>query len=272
MTNQKKLLSGYFFVACLFLVIGTLTYFSLKQIQNQLLYIGKNTVPSILALEKINAAQSDILEVEKSLLTLNDTDKEQRQKDMIILKNAWDDAYAGWKIYEPIERDASENKLWDNFIVCWNTWKKSHETVLRLLHSGHTAEALLLSKGVSRLNYTRADDAMNALIDFNERQVVSSAKDALHSIIPKTALLAGLSLFGFILTAMIGSLLYIYLPTEAGKFDVAILKNKIKATYDDSMITHSYHINIDSTFDEYNTLSKSKSELVHTAADLEYYI
>ena len=90
-------------------------------------------LPSILGLEIVNEAQTDV--VRSSLETAiweNDYSAAAKASFVGVLasKNeAWKRAEKGWKIYEPLPQSDEEAALWKVFVADWENWKRLDQNV-----------------------------------------------------------------------------------------------------------------------------------------------
>lgn len=138
-------------------------------------------LPSVLGLEIINEAQTDL--IRRSLETAiweNDYSpgaKANFASAVAHKAEAWKRVEKGWKIYEPLPQTKEEEVLWKVFVADWDSWKQFDSKV--------TAEMQKLAAGVGeaaqkeifkryfeafeaqRESYSKAEASLLKVIDIN---------------------------------------------------------------------------------------------------------
>src|SRR5665647_421014 len=114
MSMRAKLMTGFVLVAIIAAAIGGVGYRGMKSINDALTEVGVVRLPSILGLEIMNEAQTAVQRAERtSLLQL---DQKEKESQLNALKESWDRADKGWKIYEPLPQTKEEVVLWTSFV------------------------------------------------------------------------------------------------------------------------------------------------------------
>jgi methyl-accepting chemotaxis protein len=162
---KMKLMSGFISVAVIAAVIGGVGYWGMKSINDSLTEVGEVRLPSIVGLSMMNEAKSAIQRAERtSLLGLDPKEMEHQQSN---LKNAWDNAEKGWKIYEPLPQTTEEAALWKQFVPAWEAWKKDQATVMALIKEGKIQEAKKYSFVDARKNFWEAEGLLKKITELN---------------------------------------------------------------------------------------------------------
>ncbi len=86
------------------------------------------TIQSLLTMSE---GQTAIDSSENALLSRG-IDLKMRLAQYERLEGAWQRIDESWRIYEPLEQSAEEKILWSKFVPAWNSWKRDHETYVRL--------------------------------------------------------------------------------------------------------------------------------------------
>ena len=152
--------------------------------------IGRNRLPSVLALQKIKELQVS-LKSSTYEVALWENDPEAQDMFAGIAKDKrslWENVEAPWKTYEGIPKAAEESKLWNDFSAEWNNWKKSDEEIIKLIdqlagNKDMAQQKLYYQKyyelgGQQRKSYLAAEKLLNQVVDFNAHNVESVTQRA----------------------------------------------------------------------------------------------
>jgi methyl-accepting chemotaxis protein len=152
--------------------------------------IGRNRLPSVLALQKIKELQiglkSSTFEV---ALWENDTEAQDMFADIAKdKKRLWKNVDDAWKAYESIAKSSAETDLWNKFTVEWNIWKKTDEEVIKLIddlvgNKDAAKQKAIYQKyyelgGQQRKSYLAAEKLLNQVVEFNAHNVESVTQQA----------------------------------------------------------------------------------------------
>ena len=152
--------------------------------------IGRNRLPSVLALQKIKelqiALKSSTFEV---ALWENDTEAQDMFADIAKdKKRLWESVDDAWKAYQGIAKSSEESDLWNKFSAEWNVWKKTDEEVIKLINElaankDATQQKALYQKyyalgGQQRKSYLAAEKLLNQVMEFNAHNVESVTQKA----------------------------------------------------------------------------------------------
>ncbi len=195
-----KLVGGYLFVAFVAAIIGFLGYAGMNSVDRDFDEVADNRLPSILGLGIVTEAQTAVHRAERTSIMLGEVTEGQKQR----LKESWDNAERGWKIYAPLPQTKEEEALWKQFVPAWEAWKKEHEKIMVLASAGKMEDAKKLSMGSGREAFRTAEQLLAKIVDLNvkiaEEVKVHAASEAHMSI----KLIMAVTVIGFILALAIG--------------------------------------------------------------------
>jgi len=165
LSMRGKLMTGFVLVAIIASAIGGVGYRGMMSINDALTEVGTVRLPSIEGLAIMNEALTAIQRAERTCLL--QLDQKEYENQLNIIKEAWDRAGKGWKIYEPLPQTKEEEALWKNFIPAWEGWKKDHGTVMDLIKAGKFPEARKYSLVNAKKNFSEADDLLDKITTLN---------------------------------------------------------------------------------------------------------
>jgi len=93
--------------------------------------VGANSLPSVLGLWKINEGQTQVESSERALLNTG-LSLEQRKGEILRIDNAWKQIKDGLNQYSSTPRNAEEERVYQDFLIKWDSWKKAHIEYLKL--------------------------------------------------------------------------------------------------------------------------------------------
>jgi methyl-accepting chemotaxis protein WspA len=174
MESQLKLaFLGMGGLAMLVALLGLRTTTSLSSHINGL---GKNYLPSVDALWKINEGQTQIESSANAILTPGSTTLE-RQQQLRRIDSAWKQINAGFKQYEALNSSPEERQIYSEFKQSWSAWESVHkelfQAVSTLGNSPIPAEASPQGKAIFALsaqetkNFDTATEDIIKVIDYN---------------------------------------------------------------------------------------------------------
>ena len=179
-----KLVASFLLIAAIALGLGLVGYYTAVKGKGAVEELGIVRLPSVLGLETINEAQTDIDGAENALLS-RDIDLKTRQELYGRITAAWKRVDEGWKIYEPLPQIPEEAELWQKFVPAWNAWKKDDEAYLNLskeydpyVESGFKANALYKQMTERALvtnakTFAPAAELINKIVDIYTSKVKS---------------------------------------------------------------------------------------------------
>ena len=180
MSIGKKLVGSFLLVSAVALLIGMVGYLGTDILGKDLDEITEVRVPSIIGLEIMNEAHTAIQRAERTMLLA--LDEKMMDHETERLRESWDNAERGWKIYEPLPQTKEEAATWEKFKPAWESWKADHKKTVSLAQAGKKSEALTLSTGETRNKFKLAENLLAELIDINVKVAEEDRKHADHMI------------------------------------------------------------------------------------------
>ncbi|MFM6343936.1 MAG: Tar ligand binding domain-containing protein, partial [Dolichospermum sp.] len=96
---RTRLLGGFLFTGLLVLLVGLVGWSINLRLTYAVNVLSTNSIPSIIALWKINEGQTQIESSERALIN-NDLDLAQRDAEIMRIKKAWQQIDGGFQEYE----------------------------------------------------------------------------------------------------------------------------------------------------------------------------
>ena len=174
---SAKLISGFFLVAIITLLVGSIGWRGVFQTETGLREVATNRLPGVLSLEMISQAQAAIRKCE--IILLYEVDYEIVNEQYSQLEKGWNQVEKWWNIYERIPRTTEEEKLWKEFVPKWEAWKKIHQEIIEKVKKGDQDIAHVLSFGKARDAINQASDLLNQITDLNVKIADDFTKEAL---------------------------------------------------------------------------------------------
>ncbi|WP_027357840.1 methyl-accepting chemotaxis protein [Desulforegula conservatrix] len=169
----KKLAGGFMLVSLIAIIIGIVGFIGSVKLEDQLDEVGVVRLPSILGLEIINEAQTAVKSAERTLL-IPGADKDRVELQYKNIKDAFDRADKGWKIYEPLPQTKEEAELWKQFVPAWNDWKKHLDAYVNLSRDyreskdqGAYDKMIALCFKDMTVSFRIAEELLGKIIDIN---------------------------------------------------------------------------------------------------------
>ncbi|HOY62347.1 MAG TPA: MCP four helix bundle domain-containing protein, partial [bacterium] len=136
--------------------IGGMSIRSMNNMANEENIIYNVNLKSIESIANMMAALRAVGVGERGLLvTKMFSDPEVRKAQFDYVDARMEDLEENWKVFEPIERTAEEEKVWSSFASTFESWKNGHETFMNYMKE----KERLIDSGVSE------QDARVASID-----------------------------------------------------------------------------------------------------------
>jgi len=176
MSLRNKLLGAFGIVVLLAIAIGIVGYSGMRTVYLKSEEISENFLPSIYGLELMNEAQTAVQRAERTFILLKTKEEIDDQKGRI--RQAWERADKGKKIYDPLPRDKEEDELYKQLLPAWDAWKKDSDQVIEHVLAGRRDEAMKVTFGSARQSFKKAEDLLEKLIDVNNKNAASSKKKA----------------------------------------------------------------------------------------------
>ncbi len=131
LTLKAKLIGLLTAALLALLIVGAVGWIGLVNTAASVEAIGRNNLPSVLGLEIINEGQTAIANSDRKVAFWeNDYKSQARFAEELRDKEAiWKRIEEGWKIYEPLSREAEEDVVWKQFIKEWSDWKSANAKI-----------------------------------------------------------------------------------------------------------------------------------------------
>ena len=165
-----KLITTFSLVAAVLLAVGITGIWGMKVLFHNTELIANIRLPSIIALEHVGNAVSNIQRQERNLfVTEFMKDEENRARHLKRLDVAWKQAEEGLTQYDALPMEKEEEIIWKKFKPLWGEWKKNQEKVVGFLTSDKRDEALMLTTGKTRETLDTVEKLLDELIALNEK-------------------------------------------------------------------------------------------------------
>jgi methyl-accepting chemotaxis protein len=132
MKLQTKLISAFLLMGLIVFGIALVGWIGSSQLSKNIHILNEDVLPGLVALWKMTDGRVEVESTERMLLNPRLT-HEQRQEQISFLKHVWEEINEAFKEYDHSlhSHDEKPDKLYNQFIRDWNTWKKHHEEIMR---------------------------------------------------------------------------------------------------------------------------------------------
>jgi len=132
MKLQTKLISAFLLMGLIVFGLALVGWIGSSQLSKNIHILNEDVLPGLVALWKMTDGRVEVESTERMLLNPRLT-HEQRQEQIIFLKHVWEEINEAFKEYDHSlhSHDEKYDKLYNQFIRDWNTWKKHHEEITR---------------------------------------------------------------------------------------------------------------------------------------------
>ncbi|MEG4984173.1 methyl-accepting chemotaxis protein [Microcoleus sp. BR0-C5] len=184
MTLQTRLIGAFLMMGFLVFLVAWVGWNSTSNLSQHLGTIGKNNLPSIEGLWKINEGQTQIESSERALINSALTQAE-RQEALNRMDKAWQQIKDGFKAYEVIPRTSEEDALYQQMLRYWEEWQQEDQELLRInqefekvgIVNPLALQLNLINQGKSKSpEMARAKTASNLLNKLSEQSKVIRLK------------------------------------------------------------------------------------------------
>ena len=128
---QTRLIGAFLMMGLLVFLVAWVGWSSTSNLSQHLDTIGKDNLPSIEALLKINEGQTQIESAERALIN-SALSQAERQDALNRMDNAWQQIQDGFKAYEATTRTSEEDALYQQMLKYWEDWKQADREFLRI--------------------------------------------------------------------------------------------------------------------------------------------
>lgn len=179
LTLSSRITAAFLLMGVLILLISALAWRVSSQLTDQLMKVGNEAFPTTIALWKINEGHTLVRSAERGLLNPV-TSLEERQQDLQRVEKGWKQINEGFQEYQSILHSPEEDKIYQDFLSMWETWKTAHEDFLKLnqvyesyrIINPRQVQLDLLEQGKNRSPLmSKAKEAVKALDKMNAQTV-----------------------------------------------------------------------------------------------------
>lgn len=129
MNLQTRLISAFLTMGLLVFLVAWVGWSSTSNLSQHIETIGKNKLPSIEALLKINEGQTQIESSERALIHPA-LSQAERQDALNRMDKAWQQIQNGFKAYEVLPRTSDEDALYQQMLKYWEEWQQEAQELL----------------------------------------------------------------------------------------------------------------------------------------------
>lgn len=126
---QTRLIGAFLMMGLLVFLVAWVGWSSTSNLSQHIDTIGKNNLPSIEALLKINEGQTQIESSERALINPA-LSQAERQDALNRMDKAWQQIQDGFKAYEATTRTSEEEALYQQMLKDWEDWKQADREFL----------------------------------------------------------------------------------------------------------------------------------------------
>jgi methyl-accepting chemotaxis protein len=126
---QTRLIGAFLMMGLLVFLVAWVGWSSTSNLSQHIDTIGKNNLPSIEALLKINEGQTQIESAERALINPA-LSQAERQDALNRMDKAWQQIQDGFKAYEATTRTSEEEALYQQMLKYWEDWKQADREFL----------------------------------------------------------------------------------------------------------------------------------------------
>ncbi len=191
------------------LVVIFIALMGLKKIGVAMDDLGHNRLPSVVALQTINEAQTAIRSATRAIDAVAAYPAEYKEitRQLERKSQAWARADKAWKIYDPLPQEPEEEQVWKKFVKDWDTWKagenKQTEMAKDIMAADTPArkkelfEALHQTILDNRAAFLVVEEELGKLVDLNVGYGEAAAKradEASSAVLSQMYMVAGIAL------------------------------------------------------------------------------
>jgi methyl-accepting chemotaxis protein len=128
---QTRLIGAFLMMGLLVFLVAWVGWSSTSNLSQHIETIGKDNLPSIEALLKINEGQTQIESSERALINPA-LSQAERQDALNRMDKAWQQIQDGFKAYEATTFTSEEEALYQQMLKYWEDWKQEDQEFLRI--------------------------------------------------------------------------------------------------------------------------------------------
>ncbi len=202
---STKLIGGFLLMGLILLMGGLLGSLGISRLGGELKEVSEVHFPAVYNLGTMIEAQKTLQRVQQSLLVPESFSDEAEKNHLFQrLNEAWVRADKSWKEYETLPSTKEGGLLWNNLKPAWDTWRKNHNEVIRLLKEGKRAEALALSSGGEKESFGQAEKLLQTLSLYNLKLSEKAKQNGLQMEHWQKHLVSIGTIVGIVITLLFG--------------------------------------------------------------------
>lgn len=128
---QTRLIGAFLMMGLLVFLVAWVGWSSTSNLSQHIETIGKDNLPSIEALLKINEGQTQIESSERALINPA-LSQAERQDALNRMDKAWQQIQDGFKAYEATRLTSEEDALYQQMLKYWEDWKQADREFLQI--------------------------------------------------------------------------------------------------------------------------------------------
>ena len=175
-------------------IIGGTGYAGIKKVGASMDEVGQVRLPSVAGLLTLSEAQTAVKAATLSAaLYENNYGARKQFAEIVTMRNeAWANADAGWREYEPLPQTPEEAVLWKQFVSEWQTWKRSDADIAATIDalSKNSSEQAHMELFVQLFKqyetsaplFLKAEDSLNKIVALNRNIASQSVTDGSKAI------------------------------------------------------------------------------------------
>lgn len=132
-TVGKKLLLSFVAVSVITLLLGAAGFYGISKGGQAITEIGTVRLPGVQSLLVMSEALTAVGSAENMLLSRN-IDAKTRAANYTAIDTALERADVARARFEPLPKADDEMGVWKEFVPSWETWRKDHDTYIKMCH------------------------------------------------------------------------------------------------------------------------------------------
>lgn len=216
---KSKLVSSFSLIAIFVALVGTISFFSMKEVSYYYGHIADINLPNSEALGKISLSQKNVVIAVSTLLGTHATVDDFQKNQKFFNKSIENFALAA-KDYENIPFVPGEEEKWKQVQAAWKSFEEMSKQLIDLSGSGakideETRDKLAATEYAQRVSLV--ENEINALIIFQQREAKKWKQSAIDAATLSNNLVIAVVIIGFLLAFSIGLLLAKTISTTMNK-------------------------------------------------------
>lgn len=192
---QNRLIGSFVVMGGIVLAASSVGWNGSSRLSQHISTLTESSLPSLVALWKINEGQTQIQSSERALAS-SEMDQADKEIELNRVREAWAQIESGFQQYEASPQTPEEAEFYrTRFSPDWSAWKQDHERFLQLYQTAkqdNLSEAELRSLNQfltqeERPSFNQATDDLLKLIDINTEVAATSQRLAAQDVAQTSA-------------------------------------------------------------------------------------